>query len=218
MGFFGQFFKNQIDVKLQDLFGQQATTIVSGAEQLQQFFNDLRQGESTMQRIVELEHQGDQLTQQIHTVLDRAFITSWLDKSDATHLANQLDNFLDAMRAVARCTRLYSLALVPAEAVEFTQIILQLSLLVKQLVVDLRQKDFSAVNDHHRQISLLEQKGDDLRDRAINRLCQEQHWESPPLSLIDFFLWKEIIEGLEKVTDRGHHIAQIILSISRKAH
>jgi predicted phosphate transport protein (TIGR00153 family) len=212
MPLFGGFFQSKADTNLQALFTSQGANIVECARELERFFADLRNSEPIMQHIVECEHEGDHITRQVHEALDRAFITSWLDKSDATELADHLDSFLDAIRSVARSVRLYDLLDGRKETAEFTAITVAVANLVEAMIHDLGVKDYSKIAEHHQKVTNLEKQADDLRDITIKRLWQET--SADPRS---FIAWKEIIEGLEKISDRGHHISQVILSICRKA-
>ncbi|MBI4832559.1 MAG: DUF47 family protein [Candidatus Lindowbacteria bacterium] len=212
MPLFSGIFKNKADVSLQKLFTEQAANIIGCAQELERFFDNLANSEQIMQYIVECEHHGDELTMQLHEVLDRAFITSWLDKSDATDLADNLDSFLDAIRGVARCARLYGVVEGRKEASELTDIVVAVAQLVESSIHALKAKDYSKVVENHERISQLERKADDLRDTTIKSLWQET--VKDPRSFVS---WKEIIEGLEKITDRGHHISQVIVSIIRKS-
>ncbi|MBI5115374.1 DUF47 family protein [Candidatus Poribacteria bacterium] len=212
MPLFSGLFKNKADVSLQRLFTNQATNIIECARELERFFGNLENGEQIMQYIVECEHHGDDLTRELHEVLDRAFITSWLDKSDATDLANNLDSFLDSIRGVARCARLYGVVEGRKEASQLTDIVVAVAQLVEASVQHLIAKDYSKVVENHERIAQMERKADDLRDMGIKSLWQET--EKDPRSFIS---WKEIIEGLEKIADRGHHISQVIVSIIRKS-
>ncbi len=186
--------------------------MVHCAQNLERFFADLKNAEQLMQHIVECEHEGDHITRQVHEVLDHAFLTSWLDKSDATDLADKLDSFLDGMRAVARSIRLYGILEGRREVTRFTEIAVSVAKMVKEMIGHLEHKDHSRVVEHYQTVSGLEQEADDLRDIAVKELWKET--ADDPRS---FIAWKEIIEGLEKITDRGHHISQSILSISRKS-
>jgi predicted phosphate transport protein (TIGR00153 family) len=211
MPIFGGFFSNKADTALQSLFSDQTANIVQCAQNLERFFADLKAAEQIMQHIVECEHEGDHITRQVHEVLDRAFLTSWLDKSDATDLADNLDNFLDGMRAVARSVRLYGVLEVRREVAKFTAIVVSIAKLVEEMLRHLKCKDYANVAEHYQTVSRLEQEADDLRDIAIKDL-----WKETVADPRSFIAWKEIIEGLEKISDRGHHISQTILSICRK--
>ncbi len=212
MTILGWFFENKIDVKLKSMFSQMAALTVSCADELRRFFDDIENSETIMQRIAEQEHQGDDLTQKVHQLLDRTFIISWLDKEDATHLADHLDSFLDASRGMARHVRIYDLTEVRPRAKEITESICEIADGVQALMTAFIKKDFASVTKHHDAISQLERKVDDLRDLAIRQL-----WQETDNDCRQFIAWRDVFEGLEKVADRGHHIAQIILSLARKS-
>ncbi len=212
MPLFGGLLTSKADARMRELFTEQAANLVKCAEELRNFFENLHNGEQFMQRIVEHEHKGDDLTYELYEVLDHALITSWLDKYDAINLADHLDSFLDAIRGVARSARLFGIVECRSQAGEFTAIIVEVARLVESLVADLKEKEFSRIVTHHENVSDLERKADDLRDIALRRLWEDTT-DNPRL----FIAWKEIIEGLEKITDRGNHISQIILSTARKS-
>ncbi len=210
------FLRNRIDNQLQEQFKQFAEAIVEASHQLDRLFKELPNYELPGSKLDELEHQGDNLERKIHELLDRAFITSWLDRSDATHLADALDYCLDSMRGTARFVGIFQIHSAIPDAFALTDLIIQASEQTKMMIDDLIKKKFTQIAKYHNQIAHIEQQADELRYRAMKNLWQEAQNQSDCNFLL-VIAWKQIIEELEIVTDHTHHVAQICLSIARKA-
>jgi len=208
--------RNRIDNQLQEHFRQFSEVIVKAGAELDRMFLELPNAEATCSKLDELEHRGDDLERTIHELLDRAFITSWLDRSDATNLADAMDYCLDSMRGTARFIGIFQIQSAIPDARALTGLIIQAAEQIKLMINDLIKKKFTQIAKSHAKIANLEQQADELRYRAMKNLWQEAQKQSSQNFLLTI-AWKEIIEELELVTDHTHHVAQICLSIARKA-
>jgi len=210
------FLRNRIDNQLQEQFKQFSGVIVEASRQLDLLFKGLPDYELTGSKLDEFEHQGDSLERKIHELLDRAFITSWLDRSDATHLADAMDYCLDSMRGTAHFVGIFQIHSAIPDAYALTDLIIQASEQIELMIDDLIKKKYTQIAKYHNQIARIEQKADELRYRAMKNLWQEAQ-NQPDKNILLVIAWKQIIEELEIVTDHTHHVAQICLSIARKA-
>ena len=90
----GRFFGPSQNDQFAELMGQLAQTSVDCAQHFRSTSGQDLTG------IIDFEHKGDAIVDEIHEILDNAFIMRF-DISDAMRLADELDNVLDGMRKIA---------------------------------------------------------------------------------------------------------------------
>jgi uncharacterized protein Yka (UPF0111/DUF47 family) len=120
------------------------------------------------------------------------------------------------MRGTARFIGIFQIHSSIPDAQALTGLIIQAAEQINLLIEDLIKKKYSQIVKYHNQIAHIEQEADELRYRAMKKLWQEAQTQTEK-NLLLVVAWKQIIEELEIVTDHTHHVAQICLSIARKA-
>src|SRR3954453_10854481 len=105
-----------------DLFEQQAATIVYSAGLLEKALADETNLPARQREIKDLEHQGDELTQEIVRALNQTFVTPF-DREDIYELAAGLDDILDYIEEVADTTNLYGIKSIPEPARELAKLL-----------------------------------------------------------------------------------------------
>jgi uncharacterized protein Yka (UPF0111/DUF47 family) len=88
-----------------DLFEKHSRTVVGGAEALQKLLEGGEGVEEHCRRIVELEHQADDITREVLTAVRRTFITPF-DRGDIKNLITSMDA-IDQMHKTAKAVRLF---------------------------------------------------------------------------------------------------------------
>ena len=195
------------ELKFFDCLNQQAENLVKAAEFFKAALKDGVLDESEVRKIHELEHEGDTLMHEITDMLNRTFITP-IDREDIYSLANNLDDVLDLLNAMAGRVRLYKLNPNDDHFVQFIDLIEQaaaaLANALKHMPDTKRQR---RVLDHCIEVNRLENLGDSLREKAIGRLFEQ---EKDPMTVMK---WKEIYETAEGALDECEHVAKAIESI-----
>lgn len=195
------------ELKFFDCLNQQAENLVKAAEFFKAALKDGVLDETEVWKIHELEHEGDTLAHEITDMLNRTFITP-IDREDIYSLANNLDDVLDLLNAMAGRIRLYKLNPKDEHFVQFIDLIEQaaaaLANAIKHMPDTKRQR---RVLDHCIEVNRLENLGDSLREKAISRLFEQ---EKDPLAVMK---WKEIYETAEGALDECEHVAKAIESI-----
>src|SRR5215212_429701 len=105
-----------------DLFEQQAATIVRSAGLLEQALADVANLAACQREIKILEHQGDEITHEVVSTLNRTFVTPF-DHEDIYALASGLDDILDYIEEVADTANLYGITTIPEPARELTRLL-----------------------------------------------------------------------------------------------
>ncbi len=190
-----------------DLFDRQAECAVKAAV----YFKELTQSgvfdDATVQRMRDIEHEGDDITHDIINKLNKTFITPF-DREDIHLLAHELDSVIDIMHTICNQMRLYRLSGVNAHLIQFADIIEKSVTVLARAVKGLRDsRQPAAILDDCIEVNRLENSGDQLRDFVISKLFDEA---TDPFFLIK---WKEVFQGAETVLDKCEDVANVVETI-----
>jgi predicted phosphate transport protein (TIGR00153 family) len=190
-----------------DLFEQQAATIVRSAGLLERALADVANLAMCQREIKALEHQGDEITHEIVSTLNRTFVTPF-DYEDIYALASGLDDILDYIEEVADTANLYRITTIPEPARELTRL---LTLAVAQLEQAIgKLESGKGIDEHSAEVHRLEDVGDSTSRRAIAELFSDQH------PLIEVIKLKDLYGLLEDALDRCETVANVLEGIATK--
>src|SRR5919107_2334368 len=190
-----------------DLFEQQAATIVRSAGLLEQALADVANLATTQREIKALEHQGDEITHEIVSTLNRTFVTPF-DHEDIYALASGLDDILDYIEEVADTANLYGITTIPEPAHELARL---LALAVAQLEQAIgKLESGKGIDGHSAEVHRLEDVGDSTSRRAIAELFSGQH------PLLEVIKLKDLYALLEDALDRCEAMANVLEGIATK--
>ena len=190
-----------------DLFEQQAATIIRSSGLLEQALADVANLATCQREIKALEHQGDEITHEIVSTLNRIFVTPF-DHEDIYSLASGLDDIVDYIEEVADTANLYGITTIPEPARELTRL---LTLAVAQLEQAIgKLESGKGIDEHSAEVHRLEDVGDSTSRRAIAELFSDQH---PLLEVIKF---KDLYGLLEDALDRCETVANVLEGIATK--
>ncbi|HWI50634.1 MAG TPA: DUF47 family protein [Symbiobacteriaceae bacterium] len=156
-----------------------------------------------------LEKQGDDITHQIISLLNRLFITP-LEREDIMTLAVRLDDVTDGLEAAAARIHLFKLRERNQFFVDFAKLVQAQAVEIVAAVEKLEAKNLQQIRQNAMQINLLENEGDQLLRRSLEDLFDN---EPNPVMIIKL---KEIYETLESVTDRAEDVANALESVVMK--
>jgi hypothetical protein len=195
------------EVKFFDYLNLQAENLVKATGYFKSILKNGTMDENSARKIHDLEHEGDTLTHEITDMLNRTFITP-IDREDIYALANQLDDVLDMLNAMAGRMKLYKLDPADEYFSQFIDVIDQSSVALSNAVKHMHDtKRARRVLDHCIEINRLENVGDQIREKAISNLFET---EKDPIMVIK---WKEIYEVAEGTLDKCEHVAKVIEGI-----
>jgi uncharacterized protein Yka (UPF0111/DUF47 family) len=207
----GRFFGPSQNDRFAELLLRLADTAVACAAHFR------RTGGEDLAGIIDFEHRGDAIVDDIHELLDNAFILRF-DIADCMRLTDDLDNVIDGMRKVAIHIDIYKSVVVPLrpDALELFTIGERMMGGVRELVAMLSEAKLSLarVRDRARAIDEAEAEADTLVAAAERALVAEH---SPPsANRLVFIAWDKLYQLLEQMTDEANHCAKLILSLARK--
>ncbi len=195
------------DTSFFQMFSAMSDNLIAGARALVDLFADYRDVESRIDAVRRIEREGDELTHAILTKLNQTFITPF-DREDIHQLASKLDDVLDFINASGARLVMYRIVDPPPAAGPLAKIILA-QCQELQKAVSLMQKNGNILA-HCVEINRLENEADMVSQQAIAKLFES---EKDPITLIKV---KELLEFLERATDKAEDVANVLETVVLK--
>ena len=189
------------------MFSAMSDNLIAGARALVDVFANYQDVEKKIEQIHRIEREGDELTHAILTKLNQTFITPF-DREDIHELASKLDDVLDFINAAGARIVMYRISTPPPAAGELANIILMQSLELRK-AVSLMQKNGNILALCV-EINRLENEADMVSQQAIAGLFER---EKDPINLIKI---KELLEFLERATDKAEDVANVLETVVLK--
>jgi hypothetical protein len=193
-----------------DLFEEGARNAHAGALALQALLADYQDIAAKAAKIKEIEHNGDRITHETMTRLNKTFITPF-DREDIHELITRLDDVMDLIDASVTRMILYKITEPTADAKAMAQVLVEATAILVKLLSQLRKNmKTEAVLEMCIAVNTKENEGDRLLHHALGELFENG---LDPATIIK---WKDIYEGLESATDRCEDVANIVEGIAVK--
>lgn len=195
-----------------DFFDKICAGVVDGVQIIQNMLDAPDKGRELSQRLKTVEHQTDQVVHGLMAHLHKTFVTP-IDRDEIHALAGRLDDILDMTEAAGSRIDLFCPACYPSEARELSGVLGESVKLVREMIGLLRNfRKPERILALTAEINRLENQADYIRRSAVARLFRE---EKNPVELIK---WKDILEFLEKATDRCEDVANVTEGIVLEHH
>ncbi|HYD27345.1 DUF47 domain-containing protein [Brevundimonas sp.] len=193
------------------LFDAHAATLVRGADALR---NALEGGDETphwCQKIVDHEHEADEVAREVLFAVRRSFITPF-DRSDIRGLTNSLDDTVDQMQKTAKVITLYEIRTFEPHMRQLADIAVQAGALTVEAVglLPTMRKNHARLNELTERIARLESQSDDLYDDGMKALYTAHKGRNGDGDALAFVIGAKVYEHLEKVVDRFEDVANRI--------
>jgi len=191
------------DYEFYDFFDRISAAVLEAVQTLVTMLETNGSSAEFSQKIKTIEHQTDQTVHALVAKLHKTFVTP-IDRYDIHQLAVHLDNILDQAEAVSSRVDMYCPECVPPEARKLSIVLLESTNLVKEMVSLLRRlKDPARILELTVEIKRLEDQADHIRRSTVARLFREEK------NAVELIKWKDIMEYLERATDRCEDVANI---------
>jgi predicted phosphate transport protein (TIGR00153 family) len=189
------------------LFDQASANIVEGVTLFRELVGDLTSVRAGVERLKEIEHEGDRLTHLTLDKLNTSFITPF-DREDIHALATRLDDILDATDSAGQRLVVFRITEVPPEFLSLADLLVESAKEVQKAVLALpnRKKREEAIASCV-EINRLENEADVIHREALGDLFANSH------DAINVIKLKELFLFLEQATDRCEDVANVIESI-----
>lgn len=190
-----------------DLMDKQVGFASDAAKAFKQIVSRGGVSEVDIEKLQDIEHQGDEVTHTILEQLDKTFITP-IDREDIHALAKELDDIIDMTCTIASRMKIYRIDRVDKHLVEFAGVIEDSVKGVCSAVKGMRNmKNVKQIYMACIEVNRLENVGDKLRDKALQDLFDNQ---KDPIEIIK---WKELYQEAETVLDICEDVTNVVESI-----
>lgn len=170
---------------------------------------DLENLRPHIDKLRDIEHNGDDLTHELQTKVVATFITP-LDKEDLRSLSQALDDVTDVIEAAAVRAELYGLSKPRPEMVPLVELLVRATQLAVECTHEL-QNGFGkskVLREKLKEIHTVENESDTLFRGALANLFGE----ATPDALY-VIKWKEMFDRIEAAVDKCEDIAKIIENV-----
>lgn len=187
------------------LLEKESSIVMEASRLLLEVVNNPVDFEENVDKIRRLEKQCDEVVEEIFYKLNRTFITP-IDHEDISTLSTTYDDVLDHMEGIAVRMRMFK-AIQPGDIVKrFVAIIVEAVEEIDSAIRQMRKVSHRQIRDSLEKIHVLENKSDDLYDRAIPALFEENDVKK-------ILIMKDIYEQLEGIADKCQDVALVIQDI-----
>jgi uncharacterized protein len=193
-----------------ELFSRAAQNLVRGAELLTELSLPGADVQSVSERLVEVEHDSDQITHELYRKINTSFVTPF-DREDIYRLGSLLDDVMDHLEAVGSLLYLYGLTKLPALPREMHDLVDVLDQQAK-LTADAmpRLRSMKHLEEYWIECNRLENEGDRAYRMLLVRLFSGEYDALTVLKM------KEVADELEAACDAFEHVANTVETIAVK--
>ena len=189
------------------LFDESAANVASCARALQTLASDLGNLPAHLGVVQACEATGDELTRTILRRLNTTFVTPF-DREDIHALAEELDDVVDDMWAVAALLNVVHVEAMLPELKEQADVLVQMADETCSLLA--RLETMKGVQPHLDAIDRLETEGDGIYRRALGHLFSGEY---PALEVLK---WKDVVEAMEAALNTIEDISNVVEAIVLK--
>ena len=190
-----------------DLFEELARKVQQGADALLDLLQNYSDLDRKAGRVLDIEHEGDELTHEVMRRLNTSFITPF-DREDIHRLASNLDDVLDHIEATAEYLQLFKIESPLPQMVQLSQTLAAAAAITADAMPGLRK--MKNLETYWIEINRLENEGDRSYRRTLAELFSGDY------KAMDVLKWKDIIEEIETAIDRLEDVANTIEGIVLK--
>lgn len=190
-----------------ELFEQQATILVAGADALARLLQGGPGKADHVREIEEREHDADNVTREVLQAVRRTFLTPF-DRGAITSLIGTMDDAIDEMHMTAGAADLYDITEFEPEMRDMAAIIVDAARVTAEAMPLLRKIADNDVRLHELTERLVRMEGhaDGIHAAGLKRIFREIGSRDP----LQFMARQEMFKRLERVVDRFEDIANEI--------
>lgn len=190
-----------------DLFEDLASKVYQGSTELLELLHNYDDVDRRAGRVVDIEHEGDEITHEIMRRLNTTFVTPF-DGEDIQQLGSGMDDVLDHIEAAAEYLQLFRIQEPIPQMIRLAETLNEACKSTAEAMPNLRNmKDLS---DYWININRLENEADRAYRRTIAELFGGDY------KPMDVLKWKDIIEEIEQAVDKLEDVANTVESIVLK--
>jgi predicted phosphate transport protein (TIGR00153 family) len=196
-----------VDESFFRLFSDSAENGAEAARRLRDLVNNIDAVDEHYSKVVACERKGDEVAGAILRRLDTSFVTPF-DREDIHALAEELDDVVDDILAVANLLRLVGVQQIIPEMKEQAELLVEMAEQTVGLMSKLER--MKEIRPHLDAVDRLESEGDAIYQRTIARLF------SGEFEALEVLRWKDIIQAMETTLNAIEDVSDIVESIVLK--
>lgn len=193
-----------------DLLEEEVNNLHDGAQLLLDMVHNYTELDRKVERLLEVEHKGDDITRSIMERLNKTFITP-IEREDISGLAFTIDEILDMVTGVADRMVLYEVGRPTPEVVELCRHMERATATLVKLIHEMRRLQYDSVRSLCDEVKRWEMEADQVYRRSVAKLLNEPGYD--PLYVIK---WKEIYEKLEDGMDFCEDVSNLVEGVILK--
>jgi uncharacterized protein len=195
--------------KFFDLLEEAMDNAIKAAVTFRTMCQDWSLSSPHIQKIRDLEHEGDRMTHEVIDKLNRTFITP-IDREDILALTSEIDDVVDILQATTDRMQLYRIPNSTPQLIKMADVVVRCTEVIGKAVKSLRDLSHSRRTlDFCIEANRLENEGDTLLKEALGQLFADEK----ATNVLEILKWKEIYEATEYATDKCEDIANVIEGI-----
>ncbi|WP_221089469.1 DUF47 domain-containing protein [Deinococcus aquaedulcis] len=199
--------------KFSEKFAAAARNAHATAQALVDLLENYTDIDAKVQRVRDLEHEGDRLTGEVTNLLAESFIVPF-DREDIISLNSELDDLVDDMEDAARKLSLYGVERPLPQMAQLARVVEQQCALLAQGMPLLEQGSKVAdLNRITREVRALEDQADTISDEVQRHLYSGVN---DVQGMIRAMRGGEIVALIEDASDQAQRVAKTIESILLK--
>jgi hypothetical protein len=195
------------DEKFQELFVEDARIVLEAARKLEEMIGVYDRLDERVAEIRALEHQGDEIDNEVEVRLDRAFITPF-DREDIHELVSRVDDVLDGIQEVAETFVIYDVKAPRDEAHRLSGILTAQASQLGEAIGKL--ESLEGIEANIKEVHALENEADGLSRSAVARLFREGG------DAVEVVKWRDVFMALENTIDAAEDAVEVIERIVAK--
>jgi predicted phosphate transport protein (TIGR00153 family) len=190
-----------------DLFEDLARKLQDGADELLDLLKNYTDLDRKTGRVLDIEHEGDEITHEIIRRLNTTFVTPF-DREDIHRLASNMDDVLDHIEAAAEYLQLHKIDEPIPQMIALSDTLANAARITAESLPGLRK--MKNLSDYWVEINRLENEADRSYRRTIAELFSGDY------RAMDVLKFKDIIEEIEAAMDRLEDVANTVEGIVLK--
>jgi uncharacterized protein len=196
------------DLTLYKLLEAQAEAAHRAAIEFHKLSRDFANCEKYIDKIVDIEHEADELTHQLANKVDATFVTP-LDKEDLRALSSGLDDITDFIESCASRLGLYELREPRPDLEPLAGLLVEVTRSTHELIATLRNmRGREAIQPLLIRIHDLENQSDQGFRAALATL-----FNAPNADPLMVMKWKEVYDRVEIAVDKCEDVATVVESV-----
>ncbi|HEY8891956.1 MAG TPA: DUF47 family protein [Clostridium sp.] len=193
-----------------ELFSKGADVFNDSAKELQFLMNELDNPTGRLDKLVNLEHEGDVITHELIEYTKKMFITP-LDREDIFNITKGIDTITDNIESTANLFYMYNVTTATPESIELVDKLITVTSVLVNVISELKYLSKSTILVKKIiEVNTIENEADLIYRKAMRKLFKN------PEDILTVLKWKDLYQHLEDSIDACETLANEIRGVGMK--